>query len=305
MMSDDDGAQSSMIPRPPPAPKQADNQDGDAEPQTSVTFIYQAIVADFFRNVTFLWFKNSTSHYLNIFVEKPLDEENPYTLKIDLKTWQFWGKKGLKSLDIDGRRVEVYWDMRQAKFSTSPEPCSCYYVAIVSGGEVAMLLGDLEEEAYKRTKKGPSPIQPTLKCKKEHLQGKRLFCTRTILSREDTEHDIIIESSSFSGLDDPEVWISIDEDIAIRIMNLHWRFRGNERISVNNSPIDIFWDVHDWLYNNPGDGPAHGLFIFKPGALDSENDSSNFDSSTFGSPKLSQNQSSSEFCYFLYAWKSE
>lgn len=293
-MSNDDEPRSSMIPRPPPAPKQPDNQAGDAEAQTSVTFIYQAVVADIFRNVTFLWFKNSSSHYFSIFVEKPSDEKDPYTLKIDLKTSQFWGKKGLKSLDMESRRVEVYWDMRRAKFATSPEPSSGYYVAIVSGGEVAMLLGDLEEEAYKRTKKGPSAIQPTLRCKKEHVQGKRLFCTRTTLARGDKEHDIMIESSSFSGYDDPEMWISIDETIAIRIMNLHWRFRGNETVSVENGSIDIFWDVHDWLYSNPGDGPAHGMFIFKPGVVDSENDDSSF-----------ENQSNSEFCYYLYAWKSE
>ncbi|GKV37466.1 hypothetical protein SLEP1_g45493 [Rubroshorea leprosula] len=264
-------AGSSHVPKLAPPEKQIENQAGDTAAQSSVTFIYQANIADMSRKVTLSWFKNPTNHYFNFIVENPSDEKNPYTCKIDLKTWQFWGKKGLKNINIEGRLVEVYWDIRQAKFSTSPEPSSDYYVAIVAGEEVAVLLGDLKEEAYKRTKKRPPSIEPTLRCKKEHVQGKRLFCTRTALAEGEKEHDIMIENS-LSGHDDPEMWISIDGTVAIRVMNLHWRFRGNETVLVSNTPIEIFWDVHDWLYSSAGDGPTHGLFIFKPSTPYSETD---------------------------------
>lgn len=45
-----------------------------------------------------------------------------YTCKINLKTWQFWGKKGLKILQVADRRFEVFWDLQAARFSTNPEP---------------------------------------------------------------------------------------------------------------------------------------------------------------------------------------
>ena len=72
-------------------------------------------------------------------------EENKYTCKIDLGSGQSWGKKGLRSFEIAGARVDIFWDFRRAEFSaTSPQPCSGYYVALVYKKEVLLLLGDLE-----------------------------------------------------------------------------------------------------------------------------------------------------------------
>lgn len=99
-----------------------------------------------------------------------------------------------------------------------------------------------------------------------------------------------------------------------RVTNLNWRFRGNETVMVNNLPVQILWDVHDWLHSNPGSGP--GLFIFKPGALnyvlDSVSDSINCsshqrneDGCKYESPLVQGSQSTKEFCHFLYAWRTE
>lgn len=249
-------------------------------PQCAVTRVYQAKLAELMLcNISVTWCKNLTSHCLGITVEK---ENHNFTCKIDLKTWQFWGKKGLKSFEIDGQRVDIFWDFRQAKFSSAAEPCSDYYVALVSNEEVALLLGDLKKDAYKRARSRPSLEEAALLYKRENVNGKRLFCTRAMVGEDQKEHDIVVENS-LAGPGEPEMWITVDGTVAVRIMNLNWRFRGNESVMVNNAPLQIFWDVHDWLFTTPGSG--QGLFIFKPGTLDPAG--------------------SSEFRHFLYAWKTE
>ncbi|XP_022716587.1 uncharacterized protein LOC111275498 [Durio zibethinus] len=301
------------ISRPPaPAEKQKENQvTADNAAQCSVTSIYHANIADLYRKVTATWSKILANHSFIINVENPSDDQSRCTCKIDLKAWQFWGRKGLKSLEVDANRVDIYWDFRQAKFSgICPEPCSDYYVAIVSGEEVALVLGDMKIDAFKRTNKRPSLIDPTLMCKKEHICGKKLFCSKLKLDEGKHEHFIMIENS-LCGSDDPEMWVCIDATTVIRIMNLHWRFRGNEIVTVNKTPIQIFWDVHDWLYNNSGS--SHGLFIFTPGAPDysSVHSDSDYRNSITGDDGCHiydvprESQSIPKFCYVLYTWKIE
>ncbi|TKY57435.1 kinesin heavy chain [Spatholobus suberectus] len=297
-----------MLTIPEPPSKKNNCKDKATErddPQNSVTFVYQAKVAELLRSVTVSWCKNPTDHFLSMNVENTL-EENKYTCKIDLESGQSWGKKGLRSFEIEGARVDIFWDLRKAKFSTSPQPCSGYYVALVYKKEVLLLLGDLKKDAYDRTKSKPSSEEATLLCKRDNVYGKKLFCTRAILEDGKTEHDVVIETS-LSGPDDPEMWISIDGMLASRIMNLHWRFRGNEIVMVNNLPVQIFWDVHDWLFNDLGSGPA--FFVFKPGFLETISDSNsrecpkrNGDSSRH--ELLEENSSTKGYCHFLYAWRT-
>lgn len=267
--------------------------------QNFVTCLYRVNVAHLCRFVTATWSKNLASHSLCIAVEN-FDDEEPYTCKIDLKTWQFWGKKGLKSFKVDEQRVDVFWDFRSAKFSSSPEPCSDYYVALVSNAEVFLVLGDQKTDALKRTKCRPSLGDAPLLHKKENVFGKKSFCARTMLGKGKKEHHIFIETS-LSGDFDPEMWIGVDGIELIRVNNLHWRFRGNENIIVDDVPIQIFWDVHDWLYNGPDSGP--GMFIFMRGLLEMEpnklQNGANCDLSSWELPV------SMDLCHFVYAWKGE
>ncbi|GLT72043.1 hypothetical protein SLA2020_440140 [Shorea laevis] len=281
--------------------------------QSTVTCVYQANIAAYWRNVTVLWCKNLMNHSFSIKVDS-LETDFHYSCKIDLKPWHFWSKKGYKSFEVEGNQVEVYWDLRSAKFGTGgPEPCADYYVALVSDEEVVLLLGDCKKKAYKRTKSRPALVDAFLVYKKENVFAKRSFSTRAKFD-ERKEHDIVVESST-TGPRDPEMWISIDGIVLIHVRNLQWKFRGNQTVLVNKNPLQVLWDVHDWLFSSPGMG--HGLFIFKPGAPESESDieGSNdghrdtFDSdgSTSGyySTRSNANVTSPEFCLFLHAWKIE
>ncbi|XP_028771531.1 uncharacterized protein LOC114745168 [Neltuma alba] len=266
-----------------------------AKEQHSITFVYKTRLPQTCQSVMVTWSKDLADHSLCISVENS-SQQNAYNCKIDSIFKQSWGKKGLKTLEIQGNRVDIFWDFRHAKFTSYPRPRSDYYVILVHRKETLLFLGDLEKEAYERTRSRPCSEEAVLLYKKEIVYGKKMFCTKAMIEEGKTEHDIVIETS-LSGPEDPEMWVSIDGIVATRIMNLNWRFRGNETVIVNNLPVHILWDVHDWLFN----GSGHGLFIFKPGSLESaedDSDSGDRDCCPEDSP------TSEGCCHFLYAWNT-
>ncbi|GMH10969.1 hypothetical protein Nepgr_012810 [Nepenthes gracilis] len=283
----------------------------------TVTNVYQACIAGFWRNVTVQWFKNFMNISFSITVDS-IESESSQTCKVELKPWQFWGKKGYKFFEIDvGRhpwydesphKLEICWDFRSAKFFDSPEPYSNYYLALVSDEEIVVLLGDNKNKAFKRTKKRPALVDAVQSLKGEVVYAKKSFSTRARFEESRGEHDIVVESST-AGPRDPEMWISVDGIVLVHVKNLHWKFRGNETVIVNKLPIQVFWDVHAWLFSAPGTG--YGLFVFKPGAAEAADESgqevsgrrSDSGGSTFYSTR--GQAKAPDFCLFLYAWKTE
>ncbi|XP_074296562.1 uncharacterized protein LOC141626863 [Silene latifolia] len=281
-----------------------------------VTNVFLTNIFGYWRSVGVMWSKNLMNISFNIAVDGfEGDPINQTTCKVDLKSWHFWGRKGYKSFEIEINNQEqhqlfVYWDLRAAKFAgTSPEPCSDYYLALVSDEEVVLLLGDYKKKAYKRTKKRPALIDAVQYLKKEIVYAKKSFATRARFVEGKAEHEVVVESSVI-GPKDPEMWISIDGIILIHVNNLQWKFRGNETVVVNKIPIQVFWDVHAWIFCSPGSG--YGLFVFKPGAPQLETDkegsnrSGNSDSSCGSTFYSTQSQTTLvDFCLFLQAWKIE
>lgn len=269
--------------------------------------VYRTKLADQCRLITVTWCKNLLLHGLSISVEGP-EGENQYTCKIELKPWYFWRKQGSKRFTVDGKAVDVFWDLKVARFNGETEPSSDYYVAVVCDGEVVLLLGNLRKEAFRKTGCRPSLIDPILISRKEHVFGKRKFITRLKFHDKGGLHEISIQCKNGGGGGggvEPEMEIRIDGHLVIHVKHLQWKFRGNESIHLNKARIEVYWDVHDWLFNP---GLRHALFIFKPTLISTS--SSSF--STPSSPLSSQTGSSGsteggspDFCLFLYAWKVE
>ncbi|CAI9773589.1 unnamed protein product [Fraxinus pennsylvanica] len=300
--------QSFSTSRSPQAQNVTDDPETDKTSQSAVSCVYQTHIGGYWRNVTVLWSKNLMNNSLSISVDSMQSDHNQ-TCKIDFKPWHFWAKKGYKTFEIDGNQLDAYWDLRSAKFSGNPEPCKDFYVAIVSDEEVVLLIGDYKKKAYKRTKSRPALVDAALFSKKEHVFAKKCFSTRAKFDDRQKEHEIIVESST-SGNKDPEMWISIDGIVLIHIRNLQWKFRGNQTVLVDKQPVQVFWDVHSWLFC--ASGSTHGMFIFKPGT--SEVDSDKEENSRCDDSDCSDNSwyystqsyaKASQFCLFLYAWKIE
>ncbi|KAK4742843.1 hypothetical protein SAY87_000844 [Trapa incisa] len=105
------------------------------------------------------------------------------------------------------------------------------------------------------------------------------------------------------------MWVSVDGIVVVHVGNLHWKFRGNQTVMIGKTPVQIYWDVHDWLFKSPRAG--HGLFIFKPDPTDFETDregcgrgGENSDNITRRNYYLGQSGFPNwESCLFLYEWK--
>ncbi|KAL6351623.1 hypothetical protein AAG906_040977 [Vitis piasezkii] len=266
--------------------------------------VYRTKIAGQCRLITITWCKDLLLHGLSVSVQGP-DGDSHYQSKVELKPWYFWRKQGSKHFTVDGKTVDVVWDLKAAKFNGETEPRSDYYVAIVCEEEVVLLLGDLKKDAYRKTGCRPALIEPTLVSRKEHLFGKKKFSTKVKFHEKGNFHEISIEcnnslnKNSSSGEFDHEMEIRIDGRLANHVKHLQWKFRGNESVYVNKTRVEVYWDVHDWLFSS---GPRQGLFIFKP-----------ISSSTLLSTQIADSTAgeecsegrSSKFCSFLYAWKVE
>eukprot|EP01018_Ginkgo_biloba_P021571 Gb_36430 [translate_table: standard] len=282
--------------------------------QNLVTCTYQTKFAGHCRVITVTWCKNVMGQGLCVAVDDPACQS---MCKVDLKPWYFWRKHGWKSFPVDGRRVDVFWDLGSAKFVCGPEPQQGYYIAIVCDEEVVLLLGDMNEQAYKKTKSRPSAIEATLLSRKEHVFGNKCFATKAQFCESGRSHEVCIECHT-KGPSDPEMFISVDSELVVQVKRLLWKFRGNHTIHVEGVPVQIFWDVHDWLFTPAGMG--HAIFIFKPTSSVSDPENSiRADTSIKSSPRLISSASSklsssssksnnfgispSDFRILLYAWK--
>ncbi|KAM7504336.1 hypothetical protein LguiB_003240 [Lonicera macranthoides] len=283
---------SSSKTQPPIVEKPPGEAATNKPPQNLVTCVHRAKIAGLYCTITLTWTKSFMKYILFVTVE----ENNCCTFKIDLSTWQFWARKGVKSFKVDEKRIDVFWDFRSAKFSSSPEPASDYYVALVSDGDVVLLIGDQKKEAFKRikSKSKASLVDSRLLYKKENVVGKKCFGARSLLGNGKKEHDIHIETS-FSVNYDPQMWIAIDQTVVVQVMNLHWRFRGNETVIVDDMPVQIFWDVYDWLFNGSGSGSGQGMFIFRQGGGERDSDDNG--------GAIYYDECSKDFCHLVYAWK--
>nr|DAD30771.1 TPA_asm: hypothetical protein HUJ06_009622 [Nelumbo nucifera] len=232
--------------------------------------VYRTKIAGQCRMITVTWCKNLLLHGLCVSVEGP-NGENQYSCKVELKPWYFWRKQGSKRFMVEGKAVDIFWDLKAAKFNGETEPQSDYYVAVACEDEVVLLLGDLKKDAYRKTGCRPALIEPSMVSKKEHIFGKKKLTSRVKFHEKGRLHEISIEfnNSSSSSVNtnscvggfDPEMEIKVDGKLAIHVKHLHWKFRGNQSISVHKVRVEVYWDVHDWLFSP---GLRHALFIFKP-----------------------------------------
>ncbi|XP_076902723.1 uncharacterized protein LOC143557563 [Bidens hawaiensis] len=215
--------------------------------------VYKTKVGDQCWLITITWCKNMLLHGLSVSIDGPHVNTK---CKLELKPWYFWRKQGSKSFVLDGKSIDVFWDLKSAKFHGETEPSSEYYVAVVCDEEVVLLLGDMKKDAYRKTGCRPSLFDPVLVSRKEHVFGKK---------------------------------------------------RGNESINFKKVNIEVYWDVHDWLFSP---GIRHALFIINltspVGAVPTASPAVSW-SSQSTSPGSSEGFDSSglyEFCLFLYAWSS-
>ncbi|CAL5089247.1 unnamed protein product [Urochloa decumbens] len=184
--------------------------------------------------------------------------------RVDVKPWLFAKHKGSKSLDVAGgaSKADVFWDLSGARFGgASPEPEEGFYIAVVCDGDMVLLLGDMRKEAFRKTGAGGPAADTLLVARREHVVGKKVFAAKAQFFHHGRCHDIVIECDTATGTkdNDPCLVIYIDRRPVMRVRRLAWKFRGNQTVLVDGLPVEVFWDVHGWLFGSA----SNAVFMFQ------------------------------------------
>ncbi|KAK4751235.1 hypothetical protein SAY87_004717 [Trapa incisa] len=270
-----------------------------------VTRVYRAKVRGCSCLITVTWSKNSMGQSLTVEIDD--HSSNQSLCKVDTKPWIFSKRKGRKTLEACSTLVDVHWDFSSAKFGAGPEPSEGFYVALVIDREMILLLGDLKKEAFKKTDASSAPMAAVFIAKREHIFGKKIFATKAQFCNNGQVHDLVIECDSGSGINDLCLVIRVDSKRVMQVQRLDWKFRGNQTILIDGFAVEVYWDVHDWLFGT-GVAPANALFTFNLSAEKSWFTHSQQLVDPFSFPETfldSKASSNLGFSLILHAWKHE
>ncbi|KAK7324880.1 hypothetical protein VNO77_28784 [Canavalia gladiata] len=265
--------------------------------QNSVSSVYNTTLSNQKQLlITVTWCKSHSNQGLTI----TFGDENPSaasSFRLNTNSRFFRKKKGSKMLEFDESKVEVFWDLSNAKYETGPEPVEGFYVAILVDAEIGLILGDMAEEAVtKKFKSGTLFAKVSLLSRREHCSGNTVYTTKAQFSDNGTLHDILIRCSGENeGFKSPVLSVCIDKKTVIRVKRLQWNFRGNQTIFVDGLLVDLLWDVHNWFFNPASSGYA--VFMFRT--------RSGLDSRLWLEEKMTQKDKDRvEFSLVIYACKS-
>ncbi|CAK9139671.1 unnamed protein product [Ilex paraguariensis] len=272
--------------------------------QNLVNCIYQCKLLGKLCLITITWSKNLMGHCLGVEID---DLSHHCLCRVDVKPSLFSKRKGSKCLDVNSTKIDMYWDLSMAKFGSGPEPLDGFYLAVVCNGEMVLLIGDLKKEAIKKTNTIPPLSNPMFISKRVHILGKRVFVAKAQFCENGQIHDLTVECDTV-GSDDPCLVVRVDGKTVIQVKHLRWKFRGNYTILVDGLPVEVFWDVHNWLF---GTTFGNAVFMFQS-CLSAEK---LWSSETFSDPSVlpwpcshSFRDSKSPglgFSLVLHAWKNE
>ncbi|KAJ6412313.1 hypothetical protein OIU84_005385 [Salix udensis] len=195
----------------------------------------------------------------------------------------------------------------------STSQCLCknlwrgFYLAITFNREMILLLGDMTKEAHKKIEIAPVQTNAIFIARREHIFGKKFYGAKAQFSDKGQMHDVSIECDTID-LKDPCLVIRVDSKIVMQVKRLKWKFRGNYTILVDGLPVEVFWDVHNWLFGN---SMGNAVFLFQT-CLSAEKPSKSqsiFDPSALTWSCLQKFRDwqlqGLGFSLTLYAWKNE
>ncbi|MFS7975810.1 hypothetical protein Hanom_Chr10g00885081 [Helianthus anomalus] len=269
--------------------------------QNLVTCVYQCRLRNFSCFiVTLTWTKSLMGQGLSVQID---DSTNHCLCKLEIKPGVFVKRRGFKNLEVGSKFIDVYWDLASAKFGFSPEPVEGFYLAVVVNKDLILMLGDMEKEV--KSKIDVSSFTPNFVfvSKKEHVFGKKVYATRAQFCGKGEIHDVVIECD-LAGTNDPCLLIRVDGKTMMQVKHLRWKFRGNYTILVDGLPVEVYWDVHNWLFGKLT-GEANFLFQTCLSAEKMWASQSNLDASWSNSFRRDPQSHGLGFSLVLCAWKNE
>lgn len=244
--------------------------------QDMIACVYQTHVAGYTQIITVTWMKNNTAgRRFSIQIDNSNDHCRGF-FKLENTPWLSSKKKGSKILGSGSGKVGIHWDLSLARFETGvPEPMEKYYVAVVVDLELVLLVGDMIGEAQKKIKIAHdhynSLSNVMLIAKKKYMSGdSKHYSTRSKFCNNGLTHDITINCETSDGVKEPYLEIRIDKKRIVLVERLKWNFRGNQTILIDHLPVEVFWDVHSWVFGSSNRRLRPAMFMFQTSGHSSE-----------------------------------
>ncbi|XP_057779370.1 uncharacterized protein LOC130997950 [Salvia miltiorrhiza] len=231
--------------------------------QTAVTSIYKVKLSN---EKQFLirigWCNPAMNHAFSITIS-----DYPFsTAKLSRSFMILRRQRGSEDLESAGLRADVFWDLRRARFETGPEPVSGFYMAVLINSELALVLGDMEQEVLIEAKKCVSDNSTvpelSLISRGERFSGGGVYAARAKFSEAGAWHDIVIRFCGTTSSRGSLLCVYVDGKSVVEVKRVQWNFRGNQSIFLDGLLIDLMWDVHDWVFN-PSASSGYAVFLFR------------------------------------------
>lgn len=189
------------------------------------------------------------------------------TFTLRLSPWLFWRLKGSKTFVLHNhstRLVQLSWDFTAARFPAAPEPAAGFALSLSVNWETVLVLGDSPPAAGLR-KKGAAAgnRRAPLILRQDHVFGHRTFATEARFGGKSRELSVDCGNG-----EDARLLLRVDGERVLQVKKLKWKFRGSEKVVVDGVRVQVSWDVHNWLFNQPAGGSDSGdlrqaLFMFR------------------------------------------
>ncbi|XP_044980895.1 uncharacterized protein LOC123448159 [Hordeum vulgare subsp. vulgare] len=180
-------------------------------------------------------------------------------------------RRGTRSVSVDGAYADaasaqlvLFWDLTAARYDVSPEPHSGYYFVAVAGADVVLMaVGDLAAEFVEERFEGRIPKAAALTvpfARRERVVAPDPAAMHTARRVRFTEggsdHEVSVGCSGGGGVEEEELWVSVDGKRAVQARRPRLNFRGNQTVFVDGAPVDVMWDLHGWWFREPPYGSA-------------------------------------------------
>ncbi|KAL8039666.1 hypothetical protein ABFX02_10G050900 [Erythranthe guttata] len=182
---------------------------------------------------------------------------------------------GQETFESSSLIMDVFWDLRVAKYGSGPEPVAGFYVVVLANSEVSLILGDMEQEILEIKKRvlETRVSRFTLVSRIERFSGTNnhknnnnnytgVYATRAKFSETGNWHEILIKCTG-NNYQDMEMCVCIDKKSVIEVKRLGWNFRGNGTVFVDGLLVDFMWNVHDWLFSPTTTTKGYAVFLFR------------------------------------------
>ncbi|GAB2300685.1 hypothetical protein Dimus_034722 [Dionaea muscipula] len=176
--------------------------------------------------------------------------------------------KGTEKFESCNSKIELHWDLSNAKFDSGHQPTSSFYIVVLVDSDLGLILGDMEAKPEVKNVIVGFPIAKFLlvsQCEDFSGNKNQQFSTKARFCDSGVAHNMLVRfDEEDEGVKSPILSVLIDNKRVVKITRLKWNFRGSEVAFVDRVAVDVMWDIHGWLFDH-----GNAVIMFRRRELDS------------------------------------